>query len=82
MMTEAFLEPFILRLFRLSNKTGFIKAFTNKPVALGYGFSQLEKVMKSLFIGKVFFWPRFHKTILSTLQMSKVVFGTKSNRIF
>ena len=67
-MVDACQECFIMRLFRQKNKDGFIKAFTDNPVALASGFSSLEKAMKNLFCKKVFLWPRFHSSILSALE--------------
>ena len=67
-MVDACQECFIMRLFRQKNKDGFIKAFTDNPVALAGGFANLEKAMKHLFCKKVFLWPRFHSSILATLE--------------
>ena len=67
-MSDACQECFIMRLFRQKNKDGFIKAFTDNPIALAGGFSNLEKAMKHLFCKKVFLWPRFHSNILTTLE--------------
>nr|CAG4641558.1 EOG090X03DI [Eurycercus lamellatus] len=61
-------EAFILRLFRQKNKKGFIKAFSSSPVSFTRGFSQVSRVMKSLFVRNLFLWPRFHGTIQSTLK--------------
>ena len=67
-MVDACQECFIMRLFRQKNKNGFIKAFTDNPVALSSGFASLEKAMKHLFCKKVFLWPRFHSNILASLE--------------
>lgn len=61
-----------MRLFRQKNKDGFIKAFSDNPVALVGGFSKLEKVMKCLFVAKVFLWPRFQSNVIDTLSKHKV----------
>ena len=67
-LAESCQECFIMRLYREKNKEGFIKAFTDNPVALSTGFANLEKAMKHLFCKKVFLWPRFHSSILATLE--------------
>lgn len=56
---ESCQEAFILRLFRQKNKTGFIKAFTDKATALSSGFCQVERVMRNLFVKKLLLWPRY-----------------------
>uniref|UniRef100_F6YY22 DNA repair endonuclease XPF n=1 Tax=Ciona intestinalis TaxID=7719 RepID=F6YY22_CIOIN len=71
-MADACQEPFILRLFRQKNKEGFIKGFTDNPVALVGGYSRMEKVMKNMFVGKVFLWPRFHLNIIECMDKRKV----------
>lgn len=55
---ESCQEAFILRLFRQKNKTGFIKAFTDKAMAFSSGFCQVERVMRNLFVRKLYLWPR------------------------
>ncbi|XP_046635751.1 DNA repair endonuclease XPF-like [Daphnia pulicaria] len=61
-------EAFILRLYRQKNKKGFIKAFSSSPISFTRGFSQVTRVMKSLYVRNLFLWPRFHATIQSTLK--------------
>uniref|UniRef100_A0A8C7T1S7 DNA repair endonuclease XPF n=1 Tax=Oncorhynchus mykiss TaxID=8022 RepID=A0A8C7T1S7_ONCMY len=56
---ESCQEAFILRLFRQKNKTGFIKAFTDKATSFSSGFCQVERVMRNLFVKKLFLWPRW-----------------------
>lgn len=56
---ESCQEAFILRLYRQKNKTGFIKAFTDKATAFSTGFCQVERVMRNLFVKKLFLWPRY-----------------------
>ncbi|XP_075422255.1 DNA repair endonuclease XPF [Ascaphus truei] len=68
---ESCQEAFILRLYRQKNKQGFIKAFTDNPVAFQTGFCQVERVMRNLFIRKLYLWPRFHVSIHSFLEKHK-----------
>ncbi|XP_029954633.1 DNA repair endonuclease XPF [Salarias fasciatus] len=68
---ESCQEAFILRLFRQKNKTGFIKAFTDKATAFSSGFCQVERVMRNLFVKKLFLWPRFQASVNSTLERHK-----------
>lgn len=55
---ESCQEAFILRLFRQKNKRGFIKAFTDNAVAFDTGFCHVERVMRNLFVKKLYLWPR------------------------
>lgn len=54
---------FILRLFRTHNKTGFITAMSQNAQGFLGSFAKLERIMRKLFVSKVFLWPRFHATI-------------------
>ncbi|XP_023584241.1 DNA repair endonuclease XPF isoform X2 [Trichechus manatus latirostris] len=54
---ESCQEAFILRLFRQKNKRGFIKAFTDNAVAFDTGFCHVERVMRNLFVRKLYLWP-------------------------
>nr|XP_033770809.1 DNA repair endonuclease XPF isoform X2 [Geotrypetes seraphini] len=68
---ESCQEAFILRLYRQKNKQGFIKAFTDNAVAFQMGFCQVERVMRNLFIRKLYLWPRFHVAVNSFLEKHK-----------
>ncbi|XP_025904852.1 DNA repair endonuclease XPF [Nothoprocta perdicaria] len=68
---ESCQEAFILRLYRQKNKQGFIKAFTDNAVAFNTGFCHVERVMRSLFVRKLYLWPRFHIAVNSFLEKHK-----------
>ncbi|XP_074518874.1 DNA repair endonuclease XPF [Halichoeres trimaculatus] len=68
---ESCQEAFILRLFRQKNKTGFIKAFTDKATSFSSGFCQVERVMRNLFVKKLFLWPRFQASVNTALDKHK-----------
>ncbi|XP_031699110.1 DNA repair endonuclease XPF isoform X2 [Anarrhichthys ocellatus] len=68
---ESFQESFILRLFRQKNKTGFIKAFTDKATSFSSGFCQVERVMRNLFVKKLYLWPRFQASANTALDRHK-----------
>ncbi|KAK6192721.1 hypothetical protein SNE40_004145 [Patella caerulea] len=69
---ESCQEAFILRLFRQKNKTGFIKAFSDSPYSFTTGFCHVERMMKNLFVRKVFLWPRFHASVVSCMEKHQV----------
>ncbi|KAG7203362.1 hypothetical protein KM043_013437 [Ampulex compressa] len=68
---NAYQEAFALRLYRQSNKTGFIKAFTNSALAFTVGYTKVERVMRALFVKKLYLWPRFHSIVNSSLSKHK-----------
>ncbi|XP_053221893.1 DNA repair endonuclease XPF [Podarcis raffonei] len=68
---ESCQEAFILRLYRQKNKQGFIKAFTDNAVAFSTGFCHVERVMRNLFVRKLYLWPRFHVAVHSFLERHK-----------
>ncbi|NWQ93033.1 XPF endonuclease, partial [Burhinus bistriatus] len=68
---ESCQEAFILRLYRQKNKQGFIKAFTDNAVAFNTGFCHVERVMRNLFVRKLYLWPRFHIAVNSFLEKHK-----------
>ncbi|XP_038066570.1 DNA repair endonuclease XPF-like [Patiria miniata] len=68
---ESCQEAFILRLYRQKNKTGFIKALSDQPQSFAAGFCQLERVMRNLFVRKLFLWPRFHASVTDFMDAHK-----------
>ncbi|NXN98009.1 XPF endonuclease, partial [Rhinopomastus cyanomelas] len=68
---ESCQEAFILRLYRQKNKEGFVKAFTDNAVAFNTGFCHVERVMRNLFVKKLYLWPRFHIAVNSFLENHK-----------
>jgi DNA excision repair protein ERCC-4 len=65
---ESCQEAFALRLFRQSNKTGFIKAFSNSVQSFTMGFGHVERVMRTLFVKELYIWPRFHSMVIQSLK--------------
>ncbi|CAG9578817.1 unnamed protein product [Danaus chrysippus] len=65
---ESCQEAFVLRLFRQNNKTGFIKAFSNSPISFTFGYHQVEKVMRAVFVKELYLWPRFHGLVIKSLK--------------
>ena len=71
-VSETSSEAFILRLFRQKNKVGFIKGISDSADSFSAGFFKVEKVMKSLFVKKLFLWPRFHVTVAECLNSNDI----------
>lgn len=67
-ISETSIESFVIRVFREKNRDGFIKAFSEESEQLQNGFGKLERLMKMLFIKKLYLWPRFRAQIDSQLS--------------
>ena len=64
-------ESFILRMFRESNSEGFIKGFSDSPTSFLTEYCKVERIMKQLFVKKLYLRPRFHSEITTCLEQSK-----------
>lgn len=69
-LSETCAEAFIVRLFRHANKVGFIRGFSDRPQAMISGFSKTERIMKSLFVKRLYLWPRFHLSVSQAVEDS------------
>ncbi|KAK8380878.1 hypothetical protein O3P69_008058 [Scylla paramamosain] len=65
---ESCQEAFALRLYRQKNKTGFVKALSSSPLSFTAGFCHVERVMRNLFVKKLYLWPRFHVDVNTCLE--------------
>ncbi|KAF3078991.1 hypothetical protein TWF569_002120 [Orbilia oligospora] len=70
-VTAVSLEAFIIRIFRQKNKTGFLKAFSERPETFSSGFSALSTIMRNLFLQKTSLWPRYHVRVAQSLEARK-----------
>ncbi|KAF2859639.1 DNA repair protein [Piedraia hortae CBS 480.64] len=61
-------EAFIVRLYRLGNKMGFLKAFSDRAEPLAGTQMALEKVLKNLFLRRTFLFPRFQVNVAEALE--------------
>ena len=51
-----------------SVRYGFIKAFSDNPGELMAGFAKVDKVLKSLFVRRLYIYPRFHELVSNELN--------------
>ncbi|KAJ9052145.1 DNA repair protein RAD16, variant 5 [Entomophthora muscae] len=65
-------EAFILRIFRLQNKSGFIKAFSDRPDLFMAGFAPLERTLKLLYLRTTHLWPRFQVDVAENLDSTPI----------
>lgn len=62
------MESFIIKVFRERNRNGFVKAFSEDPEALHSGFGKVERLMRVLYVKKLYMWPRFRLEIVEALK--------------
>lgn len=65
------LMSFILRLYRMKNKKGFIKGLSQSPHSFFGDYGKLDKIMRALFATSLHLWPRFHASVQSSLSKPK-----------
>eukprot|EP00551_Chaetoceros_affinis_P008889 CAMPEP_0203670304 /NCGR_PEP_ID=MMETSP0090-20130426/6421_1 /ASSEMBLY_ACC=CAM_ASM_001088 /TAXON_ID=426623 /ORGANISM="Chaetoceros affinis, Strain CCMP159" /LENGTH=178 /DNA_ID=CAMNT_0050535133 /DNA_START=38 /DNA_END=573 /DNA_ORIENTATION=- len=51
-----------------SYTNGFIKAFSEAPDVLTSGFAKVDKILKSLFVRRLYIYPRFHELVVEELE--------------
>lgn len=67
-ISEVSIESFILRVYRERNREGFIKAFSEDPEQLQSRFGRVERLLRLLYIKKLYLWPRFRLEIVNILD--------------
>lgn len=66
------MDSFVIRVFRERNREGFIKAFCEDPESLHSGFGRIERLLKVLFIKRLYLWPRFRLEIAKSLEVKVI----------
>lgn len=51
-----------------SYQNGFIKAFSDSPDTLMSGFAKCDKILKALFVKRLYIYPRFHELVAEELD--------------
>ncbi|CAK9006253.1 DNA repair endonuclease XPF (DNA excision repair protein ERCC-4) [Durusdinium trenchii] len=67
-VAELSADAFVLRLFRLRNTRGFIRAISDMPDSFTRSHVQLEKVMQRCFLNDLEVWPRIRKEVQNSLK--------------
>lgn len=75
-VVEQSTEAFILRIFQTQKQfgsqdgigKGFVKALSEAPDALLSGFAKVDKVMKALYVRRLYLYPRFQSSIADELE--------------
>ncbi|KAG8363989.1 hypothetical protein BUALT_Bualt19G0079700 [Buddleja alternifolia] len=61
-------EAFIVRILRSSNRSLYVRAFSDRPHAMVSGFAKAERTLKCLFLRKLHLWPRFQVYVSQDLE--------------
>ena len=67
-VTDTSGEGFAVRLYKAGLPCGCVRAFSDVPAAF-CNFSKAEKVMKALYVSKLYLWPRFHAAVKADLEL-------------
>ncbi|KAK4400488.1 DNA repair endonuclease UVH1 [Sesamum angolense] len=62
-LSDTSTEAFIVRILRSSNRSLYVRAFSDRPHAMVSGFAKAERTLKCLFLRKLHLWPRFQLRI-------------------
>ncbi|GAA6017470.1 hypothetical protein JCM11491_006835 [Sporobolomyces phaffii] len=71
LVTPTSQEAFVIRIYRKSNRTGFLKAFSDQPEAFTFGLSPLQTTLVQLKLRDVMIYPRFHDAVDRDLKKRK-----------
>ncbi|KAL0409282.1 UNVERIFIED_CONTAM: DNA repair endonuclease UVH1 [Sesamum radiatum] len=63
-LSDTSTEAFIVRILRSSNRSLYVRAFSDRPHAMVSGFAKAERTLKCLFLRKLHLWPRFQEFTL------------------
>lgn len=69
-ISESSGEGFVVKLYRTKGGTGFVRAFSEHPVALTSEFAKAEKVLRALHCQNFQLWPRFRESVQDDFEAS------------
>ena len=69
-VSESSGEGFVVKLYRTKGGTGFVRAFSEHPMALTSEFAKAEKVLKALHCNNFQLWPRFRTAVQDDFEMA------------
>ncbi|KAF5177658.1 Dna repair endonuclease uvh1 [Thalictrum thalictroides] len=67
-LSDTCTEAFIVRIFRSLNRDAYVRAFSDKPHSMVSGFAKAERIVKSLYLRKLYLWPRFQVYVSQDLE--------------
>ncbi|PSC75286.1 DNA repair endonuclease UVH1 [Micractinium conductrix] len=67
-VTDSSGEGFAVRLYKSAAPAGVVRAFSDAPAAFASEFNKVEKVMKALYVRRLYLWPRFQAQAREDLE--------------
>ncbi|KAK4423017.1 DNA repair endonuclease UVH1 [Sesamum alatum] len=67
-LSDTSTEAFIVRILRSSNRSLYVRAFSDRPHSMVSGFAKAERTLKCLFLRKLHLWPRFQVYVSQDLE--------------
>ncbi|EYU28618.1 hypothetical protein MIMGU_mgv1a0230691mg, partial [Erythranthe guttata] len=67
-LSDTSTEAFVVRIMRSSNRSLYVRAFSDRPHAMVSGFAKPERLLKCLFLRKLHLWPRFQVYVSQNLE--------------
>ncbi|KAH0642988.1 hypothetical protein KY289_033962 [Solanum tuberosum] len=67
-LSDTSTEAFIVRILRSTNRSLYVRAFSDRPHSMVSGFAKAERTLKCLFVRKLHLWPRFQVYVSQDLE--------------
>ncbi|MCD7460901.1 DNA repair endonuclease uvh1 [Datura stramonium] len=67
-LSETSTEAFIVRILRSTNRSLYVRAFSDRPHSMVSGFAKADRTLKCLFLRKLHLWPRFQVYVSQDLE--------------
>nr|GMD97283.1 DNA repair endonuclease UVH1 [Ipomoea batatas] len=67
-LSDTSTEAFIIRIIRSTNRSLYVRAFSDRPHAMVSGFAKAERILKCLWLRKLHLWPRFQVYVSQDLE--------------
>nr|GMD94214.1 DNA repair endonuclease UVH1 [Ipomoea batatas] len=67
-LSDTSTEAFIVRIIRSTNRSLYVRAFSDRPHAMVSGFAKAERILKCLWLRKLHLWPRFQVYVSQDLE--------------
>ncbi|KAJ8556474.1 hypothetical protein K7X08_032226 [Anisodus acutangulus] len=67
-LSDTSTEAFIVRILRSTNRSLYVRAFSDRPHSMVSGFAKAERTLKCFFPRKLHLWPRFQVYVSQDLE--------------
>ncbi|KAL6544077.1 DNA repair endonuclease uvh1 [Orobanche gracilis] len=69
-LSDTSTDAFIVRILRSSNRSVYVRAFSDCPHSMVSGFAKAERILKCLFLRRLHLWPRFQVYVSQHLEIN------------